>query len=155
MFRLLKLAAKKRNPIQRGARLEFRLFSVTRGLIVLALVINVFFTLLTLEAVVSVPDDPFYLPLIFFVIFIGVLLASPAPIFLDESGMRQHYWWRRDKFIPWNDVVEAVHEPETDRTVVRGKWGTCISFSPLLIGQDRFEREILAHSDLGEILEYI
>jgi hypothetical protein len=27
--------------------------------------------------------------------------------------------------------------------------------SPYLIGQEQFEREILAHSDLNEILEYI
>lgn len=99
-------------------------------------------------------EVPFHLPLVFLVMFVGALLASPAPVVLDQSGIRQRYWWRRSKYIPWNEVVEAVHE-RTDRTVVRGKWGTCISFSPYLIGQDRFEQEILTHSDLNGIPEYI
>ncbi|HMD69843.1 MAG TPA: hypothetical protein VKF41_00785 [Bryobacteraceae bacterium] len=85
----------------------------------------------------------------------GAVLASPAAVIRDDSGVRQNYWWRRNKHIPWNEIVEAVHEPKSDRTVVRGKWGTCISISPYLIGQHQFEREVLAHSSLNEIPEHI
>jgi hypothetical protein len=41
LFSLLKRAAKKRSPIRRGDRLEFRIFSLMKGLVIIVLAINV------------------------------------------------------------------------------------------------------------------
>lgn len=57
----------------------------------------------------------------------------------------------RRKIIPWNEVVEAVRNPDNGCTKVRGKWGAVISFSPYLVAQDRVEREIFIHTQIREI----
>ena len=74
LFSLVKRVAKKRSPIRRGDRLEFRIFSFMKGL-----AINAFFTFLTVEAAATDREAPSWLPLVFLAMFAGAMLASPAP----------------------------------------------------------------------------
>jgi hypothetical protein len=134
VFSLIKRAAKKRPPIRQENCLEFRVFVPMKGLIIVAVAINGLFTFLTMYAASTDPGTPFWLPFVFLAIGIVAVFAAPAPVIVDDAGVRQNYWWRRNKQIPWKEVVEAVREPETDRTMVRGKWGTCISLSEARLG---------------------
>jgi hypothetical protein len=126
---------------------------VLTGFVVL---VNAALTALFMEAAIADPNGPpFYFSLIVLAMLVGALVGSPSPITCDESGVEQRRlrFWKR--YIPWSEVVEATRDPESECVVVRGKWGTCISFSPYLNGQKRFEKEILAHTELGEIPQYI
>ena len=85
MFSLLKRAAKKRNPLQRENRLEFRVFVLIKSLIIFALGVYTVCTILTLAAISE--TDAAYLPLIFLVMILGTLLGAPVPVVLDEHGI--------------------------------------------------------------------
>ena len=80
------------------------------------------------------------------VVLLAILLARPRPVVLDHDGVRQHRWLRADREIAWIDIAWMKRGRNTGTTYVRSKkGGRPISFSPLLVGQPRFEREVRAH----------
>jgi hypothetical protein len=61
-----------------------------------------------------IPGDPWYLKpilvLIFGLIPVAILLALPGRVVTDSSGVRQRYWWRPEKSIPWSDFASVIHD---------------------------------------------
>jgi len=151
-FSFLKRSARKQSAVQYGSELAFRLSFGMRILIGFVILLIAGFGFLLWVTVIN-HRGPFYLLFIPASLLAGILFALPGSIVLDERGVRQHYWWGRNKQIPWSDVASAVHDPRNKYTVVYGKNGGTISFSPYLADQGRFGREILAHTQLDDIPE--
>jgi hypothetical protein len=152
-FQWIKRSAIKGHAAERGGRLEFRMHVAMRILIAFTLTIYVMILALLLGVAAEDPAGLFFVPLICVAVLVAALSQVPAPVTLDKTGIVQHYWWRRDKTIPWSELVEIYHDPKKLCTEVRAKWGTCIVFSPYLVGQNQFRRAVRAHRDLREISE--
>src|SRR5260370_2896641 len=81
----------------------------------------------------------------------AILLALPGPVVIDSSGIKQRYRWRREKYIPWSDFASVIHDRDDGSTIVYGKFESPITFSPYLVDQSRFDREVKAFSHTDEI----
>ncbi len=82
---------------------------------------------------------------------LAILLRLPGSIILDSTGIRQRFWQRRGKHVPWKDFASVVHVSEDGSTVVYGRFQSPITFSPYLVDQTRFDREVVAFSKACEI----
>lgn len=101
------------------------------------------------------PGDLWYLKpilvLIFGAILVAVLLVLPGRVVTDSSGIRQRYWWRTEKSIPWSDFASVIHDRSDGSTIVYGKFESPIVFSSYLVDQSRFDHEVKAFSRTVEI----
>jgi hypothetical protein len=83
----------------------------------------------------------------------AILLAKPRPVVLDHNGIRQRRWLRGDREIAWDEIAWMRRGQNTGATYVKSKnGGRPISFSPVLVGQLRFEREVRIHAKEAEDL---
>ena len=145
LFSWLRRSARKQEPRQEGSATEFPVASGMRFLFSLVAVLLAAFSVLVL-AVALARGEGIYAVLIPLVVVLAILLARPRPVVLDHDGVRQHRWLRPDRAIAWNDIASMKRGRNTGLTYVRSKkGGRPISFSPLLVGQPRFEHEVRAH----------
>ena len=75
----------------------------------------------------------------------AIILATPHAVMADHNGIRQRRWLFGDRVIAWNEIAWMRRGTNTGATYVKSRnGGRPISFSPLLVGQTRFEREVRA-----------
>jgi hypothetical protein len=88
-------------------------------------------------------ESSLYAALFSLSVLVALLPAKPRAVILDHNGIRQSRWIRNDREIGWNDIAWVRRGQNTSTTYVKSKeGGRPISFSPLLVGQSRFEREV-------------
>jgi len=144
LFSWLRRSARKQEPRQEGSATEFPVASGMRFLFGLVVVLLAAFSVLVLAVTVA-RGEGLYAVLIPLVVLLAILLARPRPVVLDHDGVRQYRWLRADREIAWNDISWMKRGRNTGVTYVRSKKGGWpISFSPLLVGQPRFERDVRA-----------
>ena len=154
LFSWLRRSANKQEPVLAGSALEF---SVGRRIqFVLRAVLSLLIAFTVLAAVTAISKgEGLYGAFIPLSVLVAMLLARPMPVILDQNGIRQQRWLRSDREMPWSNVGAMARGPNTGTIYVRGKaGGSPIRFSPLLIGQSRFEREVRAHVGRAVGLEY-
>ncbi|HSZ63049.1 MAG TPA: hypothetical protein VK828_14700 [Terriglobales bacterium] len=104
------------------------------------------FTALTVWETVR-KGEGLYAALIPISVLVAILLAEPRTVLINDEGIRQHRWLRGDRVIPWNEIAWMRRGRNTGTTYVKSRnGGRPVSFSPLLIGQSRFEREVRRHA---------
>ena len=153
-FSLVKRSARRQSAVQNGSELVFppcwQLRAVAQ-FIVAGYGLVLFGLLLSRPS----PGDPWYLKPILLSIFsalpVAILLALPGRVVIDPSGIRQRYWWRKERHIPWSDFASVIHERNDGSTIVYGKFETPIAFSPYLVDQSRFDSEVKAFTQTYEI----
>jgi|SRR5271166_4168909 len=149
LFGILRRSANNQQPSQQGSGLVFGL-CLWMKLLLGTLSVALFLLGLLVGVALTPQDGPYFVLLIPFGLLLAIHFATPDAVATDEDGVRHIRRFRR-KAIPWSEVVEAIRNPDNGCTEVRGKWGAMISFSPYLVAQDRFEREVLIHTQLEEI----
>ena len=82
---------------------------------------------------------------------VAIILLPPGRIVIGSTGIRQRRWWRRENSIPWNDVASVIRSRDDGSTIVYGKFESSITFSPFLVDQPQFDREVRAHTLIEEI----
>jgi hypothetical protein len=101
------------------------------------------------------PGDPWYLKPIVVSVFsalpVAILVALPGRVVISSSGIRQSFWWRPEKRIPWSEFASVIHDRNDGSTIVYGKFVSPIAFSPYLVDQSRFDSELKAFSHTDEI----
>ena len=146
LFSWLRRTAQKHPPRQDGSTLEFFVAPRMQFLIRSVLVALCAFSLLTLVWSWSAGDSPLAV-LIPLAVLLAILLTKPRPVQVDQQGIHQPRWIRQDREIAWHEVESVKRGVNTGTTYVRSRnGGRPISFSPLLVGQSRFEREVRAHA---------
>jgi len=76
-----------------------------------------------------------------------MVLAIPHSVILDDGGIRQRRWLITDRQTPWAEIATVARGRNTGRIFVWSKTGgLAVVFSPLLVGQGRFEHEIRARA---------
>jgi len=105
------------------------------------------------------PSDPPYVFLFLLMVLaslpLAVLVLLPGRVAIDPTGIKQRFWWRSEKRIAWTDFASAIRDRDTGSTIVYGKFTTPITFSPYLVDQSGFDREMKAISRTTEIPEDI
>jgi hypothetical protein len=145
-FYLIKRSARKQEPRQEGSALEFIPAPGMRLLLGLVLLLLTAFTVLVL-VVAFFNGEGWYAVFIPLSFLVAILIANPRPVALDHNGIRQKRWLRGDREIAWAEIGWMERGWRTGITYVRSKeGGRPISFSPLLVGQSRFEREVRART---------
>jgi hypothetical protein len=152
-FEIFRQSANNQQPSQQGSGLAFGL-CLWMKLLLGALSIILFLLGVVVWMALMPEGGPYLVLLIPFGLLFALVIAKPTGVVTDETGVLQTRWFRSNE-IPWSEVVEAVRNPDNGCTDVRGKWGTMISFSPYLVAQDRYDKEILVHTKLAEIPNYI
>ena len=80
-------------------------------------------------------------------VLVAILLAEPRTVLINHEGIRQHRWLRRDRVIAWNEIAWMRRGRNTGTIYVKSRnGGRPVSFSPPLVGQSRFEREVRKHA---------
>jgi hypothetical protein len=78
-----------------------------------------------------------------FVLFL--LMAFPATIVADESGLEQIFWLRR-KRIAWHDLKKFAVDPKSGELKIAGKGGVKIVHTRQLPDRDRLLAELQKHA---------
>ncbi len=152
-FSRTKRSSEKQEPRRDGLGLEFFPARRVRLLVGSVLVALAVFAILTLVGTVS-QGGGWYAIFIPLSVMVAILLAKPRTVMLDHNGIRQQRWIRSDREIAWSEIAWMRRGRNTDTTYVkRRNGGRPISFSPLLVGQSRFEREVRAHMGNGDSAE--
>lgn len=147
LFNRLRRSAKRAHPREEGASLEFFMAPGMRILIRIVLLSLIVFAALFLAASLFRGGDGWYAAFIPLTVLVAILLATPRAVTLDSNGIRQRRWIRGVREIPWAEVAWMRRGVNTGTTYVKGRnGGRPVSFSPLLVGQARFEREVRAHA---------
>ncbi len=145
LFWWLRRSARRHGPKQQGSALEFSLVSGMRFLLGTVLILLAAFTITILIVAVS-QEEGRYAALIPLAVLLALLSVTPQTVKLDHDGIRQRRWFRADRTIAWSEVAWIKRGRRTGATYVKSKnGGRPISFSPLMVGQSRFEREVRAH----------
>ena len=138
-------SARHQSSVQNGSELNFPLCWQLKALVIFILLGC---GLLLIGVLSSRPTsgDPSYLRLVTILILVSlplsILLLLPGRVAVDSAGIRQHFWWRRSKYIPWNHFASFIHDGNNGTTVVYGKFEDPIMFSAYLVDQARFDREV-------------
>ena len=155
LWSLLRRSARGQSSVRNGGEIVFSLCWQMKAVIVFILVGCGFLLFGVITQGRRVPGDPWYVALIPFLILVplpvAITLLSPGRIVIDSTGIRQRCWWRRENSIPWNDVASVIRSRDDGSTIVYGKFGSPITFSPYLVDQPRFDREVRAHTLIEEI----
>lgn len=153
LFWFLRRSAKKQQPRQDGSALEFFLAPGMRILLGLVVALLAAFTLLIL-AVTSSKGEGWYAVFIPLSVLVAIFLVKPRAVVLDHNGIRQQRWISGDHEVAWNEIAWMRRGRNTSTTYVKSKkGGRPISFSPLLVGQSRFESEVRAHAKECDYLD--
>lgn len=153
-FSLVKRSARRQNAVQNGSEIVFPPCWQMKAA---ALFIVAGFGLVVFNLLISRPnpEDPWYLKPILVSIFsalpVAILLALPGRVVIDSSGIRQRFWWRPEKRIPWSEFASVIHDRNDGSTIVYGKLESPIAFSPYLVDHSRFDREVKTFSHTDEI----
>jgi hypothetical protein len=154
LFNWLRRSAKKLHPRQDGSALEFFVSPGMGILLRLVVFLLLAFTILVLVVSLSRGSDGWYGAFVPLAVLVAIFLATPRVI-VDPGGVRQRRWIRGDREIRWGEIAWMRRGFRTGATYVKSKnGGSPISFSPLLVGQSRFEDEVRANAsgcdELGE-----
>ena len=149
-FFLIRRSAFKREPQQEGSTLIFCPAPGIRFLLWLVSTLLIAFSLLVLAVTLSRGGEGWYGVFIPLIVLVAIFLAKPRAVVLDHRGLRQPRWFKGNREIAWSEIAWMRRGWKTGTTYVRNiHGGRPISFSPLLAGQHRFEREVRAH--IGKI----
>jgi hypothetical protein len=147
-FWLIKRSAKRAEPRADGSALEFFLAPGMAFLLSLVLLLLGAFVVLVLAVSLSRGGEGWYGVFIPLAVLVAIILAKPRAVLLDQNGVRQQRWLHKDREIPWAEIAWMRRGWRTGTTYVKSRnGGRPISFSPLLVGQARFEREVRAHAE--------
>ncbi len=153
-FALVKRSARRQSAVQNGSEIVFPSCWQIKA-VALFIVAGYGLILFGLLSSRSNPGDPWYLrPILISILSAlpaAILLALPGRVVIDSAGVRQRYWWRREKHIPWSDFASVIHDRNDGSTIVYGKFHSPITFSPYLVDQFRFDAEVKAYSQTDEI----
>lgn len=148
-FFLIRRSASKQEARQEGSALIFCPALGIRFLLWLVSILLIAFALLVLSVTLS-QGEGWYGVFVPLAVLVTIFLAKPRAVVLDHKGLRQLTWFHGNREIAWSDIAWMRRGWRTGTTYVRNiKGGRPISFSPLLGGQSRFEREVRAH--IGKI----
>jgi hypothetical protein len=153
-FSLVKRSARRQGAVQNGSETVFPPCWQMRAV---ALFIVAGYALVLFGLFISRPNpgDPWFLKPILVSIFsalpAAILLALPGRIVIDSFGIRQRFWWRPEKRIPWGEFASVIHDRNDGSTIVYGKFQSPIVFSRYLVDQSRFDREVMTLSHTDEI----
>jgi hypothetical protein len=146
LFWWIRHSTRRLRPRQNGSSVEFLLTPRMHVLIEIVTVSLVAFTALTVWETVR-KGEGLYAALIPVAVLVAILLAEPRTVLIDHEGIRQHRWLRGDRVISWNEIAWMKRGRNTGTTYVKSRnGGRPVSFSPLLVGQSRFEREVRKHA---------
>lgn len=142
LFWWLRKSAKKLQPREEVSAVEFFLSPRMRILIGIVIGLLVAFTILILREIVR-KGGSLYAALIPLSVLAAIILATPHAVMTDHNGIRQQRWLLGDRVIAWDEIAWMKRGQSTGATYVKSRnGGRPISFSPLLVGQARFEREV-------------
>jgi hypothetical protein len=146
LFWWIRRSTRKLRPRENGVSVEFYLAPRMLVLIEIVIVSLLAFTaLIVLETVRK--GEGLYAALIPLSVLTAILLAKPRTVWTDREGIRQRRWLRGDRVIAWNEIAWMRRGRNTGTTYVKSQnGGRPVSFSPLLVGQSRFEREVRKHA---------
>jgi len=146
LFWWIRRSARKLRPREDGTSVEFCLAPRMLVLVEIVIVSLVAFTgLIVWET--GRKGEGLYAALIPLSVLVAILLAEPRTILINHEGIRQHRWLRGDRVIAWNEIAWMRRGRNTGSTYVKSRnGGRPVSFSPLLVGQSRFEREVRKHA---------
>ena len=146
LFWWIRRSARKLRPREDGTSVEFCLAPRMLVLVEIVIVSLVAFTVLIVWETVR-KGEGLYAALIPLSVLVAILLAEPRTILINHEGIRQHRWLRGDRVIAWNEIAWMRRGRNTGSTYVKSRnGGRPVSFSPLLVGQSRFEREVRKHA---------
>ncbi len=146
LFWWIRRSAKKLRPHENGTSIEFSLAPRMHVLIEIVIVSLFAFTALTVFETVRTGEGQ-YAALIPLLVLAAILLAKPSTVWTDREGIRQRRLLRGDRIIAWNEIAWMKRGRNTGTTYVKSRnGGRPVSFSPLLVGQSRFEREVRKHA---------
>ena len=146
LLRLLRRSAKKRQPRQEGSALVFFISPGVQILLRSVMVALTLFTILILIALWSEGGN-WVAVLIPLSVLAAIQLAKPRPVTVDDNGVHQPRWIREDRHIAWDEVESVARGQNTGTIYVRSQeGGRPVSFSPLLVGQARFGKEVRARA---------
>ncbi len=147
LFKWLRRSARRLEPKDEGSSIKFFVAPRMRFLLLLVLSLLVGFTVLVLAFSLSRGGEGWYAVFIPLAVLLALLLAMPRTISVDHRGIRQHRWLMGDREIPWHEVAWMHRGSNTGAIYVKSKnGGRPVSFSPLLVGQARFEHEVRSHA---------
>jgi len=148
-------SARRHDALQNGAEIVFPLCWQMRAavLFILAGCGVLLFALINSRPISA---DPWYIKPILVSIVAGlpvvILFLQPGVVVIDSIGVRQRYWWRKERVVSWNDCASVIHDRTDGSTIVYGKSEALpVIFSPYLVDQSRFDREVKAFSNTREI----
>ncbi len=145
LFWWLRKSTKKLRPREQMSAVKFFLAPRMRTLIGIVLGLLVAFTILTLVEIAR-ERGSLFAALIPLSVLVAIILATPHAVTTDHSGIRQRRWLLGDRVIGWDEIAWMRRGQNTGATYVKSRnGGRAISFSPLLVGQARFEQEVRAH----------
>ena len=145
LFWWIRRSAKKAHPRENGTTTEFSLAPSMLVLIEIVILLLLAFTVLvTVETIRN--GEGFYASLIPLSVLIAILLAKPRSVWTDHEGIHQHCWLRGDRIIAWNEIASMKKGRNTGTTYIKSRnGGRPVSFSALLVGRSRFEKEVRRH----------
>jgi hypothetical protein len=147
LFNWLRRSAKKLTPSHEGTSITFYVSPAMRILLWIVLFLLIAFIVLVFVTSLSRGGDGWYGVFIPLAVLLAILLAMPRRVTVDHLGIRQHRWIGGDREIAWNEIAWMRQGSNTGVTYVKSKnGGRPVSFSPLLVGQSRFEHEVRARA---------
>ena len=147
LFKWFRRSARKLKPRQLGSSVEFFVSPRMHILIQITLLLLVLFSLLVLSTSLRRGGDGWYGLFIPLTVLVAILLAMPRKVIVDSHGIRQQRLLRADRQIQWGQIAWMRRGVNSGTTYVKSKnGGRPVSFSPLLVGQSRFEKEVRAHA---------
>jgi len=146
LFFLIKRSAHMHEPEEDSTALRFRIAPGMRFLIQMVVIALSAFTVLVF-VIGLIQGESWYGVFIPLAVLLAILLATPRAVVLDHEGIRQRRLLFSDKKIAWNEIAWIRHGWRTGTTYVKSKnGGRPVSFSPLLVGKSRFNREVRNHA---------
>jgi hypothetical protein len=154
LFTLVKRSARRQGAAENGSEIVFRACWQAKATIAF-IVVGCGLLVSVLLGATPVPGNSPYVGILLASLVgalpLAILLALPGRVVVDSSGIRQRYWWRPLKFIGWSDFAAVIHDRNDGSTIVYGKFGPPIVFSPYLVDQLSFDREVRARPRIDEI----
>ena len=145
VFWAIRRSARRQGPVRKGLALEFGIARGPKLLIAFVLIVLVAFTILVFATSFSRGASPvgIIIPL---VVIVGIVLAIPHAVVLDDTGIRQRRLLFSKRCTPWADVSTVTGDANRGRTIVWSSDGEIAAvFSWFLAGRHQFEEEIRAH----------
>ena len=153
--RALQTSARQQYPIRDGPEIRFPLCWPLKAAVVFIVAGCgfLFFTLLITSS--HTHDDARYIVPILLIALVAlplaILMLLPGRVVINSAGITQRFWWRTEKRIAWTDFASAINDKGSGATIVYGKTVNPITFSPYLVDQTGFDREVKAASHIAEI----